>query len=116
MEMPRAFSSGRRSVSTPVSVFTRSVLPWSIWPAVATITSFPSLLDAFQVEMLQLLHEFPLATQASQVHDERSVLHAPYHRNGKDAERLRDPGGERAAALAGRGDRDTGAREQVHGQ
>ena len=35
--MPRAFSSGRRSVSTPVSALTSVVLPWSIWPAVATI-------------------------------------------------------------------------------
>jgi len=37
MERPRAFSSGRRSVSTPVNAFTKTVLPWSMWPAVATI-------------------------------------------------------------------------------
>ena len=33
----RFFSSGRRSVSTPVSDFISSVLPWSTWPAVAII-------------------------------------------------------------------------------
>ena len=30
--MPRAFSSGSRSVSTPVSARTSAVLPWSMWP------------------------------------------------------------------------------------
>ena len=30
MVIPRAFSSSRRSVSVPVSAFTRAVLPWSI--------------------------------------------------------------------------------------
>ena len=37
MVMPRAFSSGRRSASMPVSARTRVVLPWSMWPAVPTI-------------------------------------------------------------------------------
>jgi len=36
--MPRAFSSGRRSVSVPVSALTSEVLPWSMWPAVPTTT------------------------------------------------------------------------------
>src|SRR5262249_53156607 len=36
-EMPRAFSSFSRSVSTPVSLRTSAVLPWSMWPAVPTI-------------------------------------------------------------------------------
>src|SRR5207244_7528603 len=36
--MPRAFSSGKRSVSIPVSAFTSDVLPWSMWPAVPTTT------------------------------------------------------------------------------
>src|SRR6266550_832463 len=36
--MPRAFSSGRRSVSMPVSALTSEVLPWSMWPAVPTTT------------------------------------------------------------------------------
>src|SRR5215208_7732103 len=46
--MPRAFSSGRRSVSLPVSAFTSHVLPWSMWPAVPTVSgiSEPSLLLA----------------------------------------------------------------------
>ena len=34
MEIPRRFSSSSRSVSTPVSVRTRAVLPWSMCPAV----------------------------------------------------------------------------------
>ncbi len=38
MVIPRRFSSGSRSVSTPVSAFTSAVLPWSIWPAVPRIT------------------------------------------------------------------------------
>ena len=41
IEMPRSFSSLRRSVSTPVSARTSVVLPWSIWPAVPMITSRP---------------------------------------------------------------------------
>ncbi len=36
--MPRRFSSGRRSASTPVSALTRVVFPWSMWPAVPTMT------------------------------------------------------------------------------
>ena len=36
--MPRRFSSSSRSVSTPVKARTRAVLPWSMWPAVPTIT------------------------------------------------------------------------------
>ena len=38
--MPRAFSSGSRSVSTPVSARTSAVLPWSMCPAVPTTTCF----------------------------------------------------------------------------
>src|SRR5881409_2679474 len=36
--MPRSFSSFRRSASIPVSALTNAVLPWSICPAVPTIT------------------------------------------------------------------------------
>src|SRR5262245_38371742 len=39
MVIPRAFSSGRRSVSTPVRALTSEVLPWSMWPAVPRIRS-----------------------------------------------------------------------------
>src|SRR5262245_4737876 len=107
MEMPRAFSSGRRSVSTPVSVFTSRVLPWSMWPAVATIMlkkwlvsrySFLDLraaemplaratrneqratLSYLEVKLLQLIHELLLVPviQAAQIHDERAVLDPPY--------------------------------------
>src|ERR1700692_2526421 len=38
--MPRRFSSSRRSASIPVSAFTSEVLPWSICPAVPTMTDF----------------------------------------------------------------------------
>ena len=40
MVMPRAFSSGSRSVSVPVSALTSDVLPWSMCPAVPTTTCF----------------------------------------------------------------------------
>ena len=40
MVMPRLFSAGRRSVSTPVSLCTRAVLPWSTCPAVPMIILF----------------------------------------------------------------------------
>ena len=40
MVIPRAFSSGRRSVSVPVSALTSEVLPWSMCPAVPTTTCF----------------------------------------------------------------------------
>ena len=36
--MPRACSSGSRSVSLPVSARTSHVLPWSMWPAVPTVS------------------------------------------------------------------------------
>src|SRR6185312_434135 len=38
MEMPRARSSGRRSVSFPVSARTSHVFPWSMCPAVPTVS------------------------------------------------------------------------------
>ena len=44
MEMPRFFSSFRRSVSTPVRARTRAVLPWSIWPGGAGDDVFHSSL------------------------------------------------------------------------
>src|ERR671923_95180 len=36
--MPRACSSGSRSVSLPVKARTSHVLPWSMWPAVPTVS------------------------------------------------------------------------------
>src|SRR4051812_3999588 len=36
--MPRSRSSGSRSVSTPVSARTSTVLPWSMWPAVPRVS------------------------------------------------------------------------------
>src|ERR1700686_4108384 len=38
--IPRRFSSSRRSASMPVRAFTSEVLPWSICPAVPTMTDF----------------------------------------------------------------------------
>jgi hypothetical protein len=38
IEIPRAFSSGSRSVSTPVNARTSAVLPWSMWPAVPSVS------------------------------------------------------------------------------
>src|SRR3954453_16173116 len=40
--MPRSCSSGRRSVSTPVSARTSTVLPWSMWPAVPRVSGCTS--------------------------------------------------------------------------
>src|SRR5216684_5631338 len=44
IEMPRCFSSLRRSVSMPVRARTRAVLPWSMWPAVPAMIFFIPLL------------------------------------------------------------------------
>ena len=41
--MPRSFSSGSRSGSTPVSARTRADLPWSMWPAVPRTSPFAAL-------------------------------------------------------------------------
>ena len=38
---PRAFSSGNRSGSVPVRASTSVDLPWSTWPAVATVRTAP---------------------------------------------------------------------------
>src|SRR3990172_6420388 len=40
MEMPRSFSSFRRSVSMPVRALTSVVLPWAMCPAVPTMMCF----------------------------------------------------------------------------
>src|SRR5258708_4445981 len=42
--MPLSFSSLSRSVSMPVSARTKAVFPWSMWPAVPTMTFFMALL------------------------------------------------------------------------
>src|SRR5262249_18456343 len=38
--IPRRFSSSRRSASIPVRALTSEVFPWSMWPAVPTMTDF----------------------------------------------------------------------------
>ena len=40
MVMPRRFSSSRRSASMPVNALTSAVFPWSMCPAVPTMTDF----------------------------------------------------------------------------
>src|SRR5207247_2537329 len=42
--MPRSFSAGKRSVSLPVSARTSQVLPWSMWPAVPTVSGIRPML------------------------------------------------------------------------
>src|SRR5688572_24020603 len=87
MEMPRAFSSGRRSVSTPVSVLTRRVLPWSMCPAVATIMSvFRSAYARSKLELAELRDEFRFAVEAAQVHDESAFVDTPDDRHRKRPE------------------------------
>ena len=44
--MPRAFSSGSRSVSMPVSARTSAVLPWSMWPAVPSVSARAAVTQA----------------------------------------------------------------------
>ena len=53
--MPRAFSSGKRSVSMPVSALTSEVLPWSMWPAVPTLQLLTEPLVAVRRRAQRLL-------------------------------------------------------------
>src|SRR3954447_2117085 len=56
MEMPPFCSSGRRSVSLPVSARTSHVLPWSMWPAVPTVRGIEATLPRRKLPaMLRLL-------------------------------------------------------------
>ena len=71
--MPRAFSSFRRSASTPVSAFTSAVLPWSMWPAVPTITGRRSWEGG---------EEAGLVVEAAQVEDDGAALDAADDRDG----------------------------------
>src|SRR6202049_845307 len=73
MEIPRCFSSLRRSVSMPVKARTRAVLPWSMWPAVPMIMFFIStflILAPLRAQVQANAHaEAPL-----QAEDEEAVV------------------------------------------
>src|ERR1700694_56732 len=69
MEIPRCFSSLRRSVSMPVKARTRAVLPWSMWPAVPMIMFFISTLLILAPLKAQVQAEIPV-----QAADEESVV------------------------------------------
>src|SRR5436190_1164823 len=70
MLMPRAFSSGRRSVSTPVRAWTSVLLPWSMCPAVPTIMA--SLLQR-RAQRAELHAQRARVLQAAQV-EQQPVL------------------------------------------
>src|SRR6185369_4748411 len=120
MEMPRAFSSFRRSVSTPVSAFTSEVLPWSMWPAVPTIIWFlrsfgsydhlvptiiwflrslraghhmvrPSVGAILGAEQRELFDKALLVFETAQVQAESAVADAPDHGHRQLAERPLHP-------------------------
>src|SRR4051812_46614125 len=75
MVMPRRFSSGRRSVSMPVSARTSEVLPWSMWPAVPTTRLWRGMRNALYVsgqtlpvDLAQLRrHVHPLSHELLQI-------------------------------------------------
>src|SRR5688500_10212582 len=52
MEIPRRCSSGRRSVSFPVSARTSHVLPWSMCPAVPIVSGISEALDEKQARIV----------------------------------------------------------------
>src|SRR3954447_21605895 len=53
--MPRRCSSGRRSVSLPVSARTSQVLPWSMCPAVPTVSAMPKKLQALDHDQARVV-------------------------------------------------------------
>src|SRR2546427_352545 len=115
MEMPRAFSSLRRSVSTPVSARTRVVLPWSMWPAVPMIMRSSS----GDVQQRQLFGEGRLVgcLQAAQVQPQSVVMQPADDGAGQAAQAGLQPG-ELAAGLAtvGRMQAQAPAGQGFHGE
>src|SRR5439155_21275431 len=86
--MPRAFSSGSRSVSIPVSAFTSDVLPWSMWPAVPTTTCREALPSADGTgERPREGGHFGREDRAT-VEQQAVVGDAPGDRGRRDAQRL----------------------------
>ena len=73
--MPRAFSSGRRSVSMPVSAFTSDVLPWSMCPAVPTTTWWAPPCACRASERLDQLRHLP--RQHRPAVEEQAIVHEP---------------------------------------
>src|SRR5215218_3798242 len=57
--MPRSCSSGRRSVSVPVSARTSQVLPWSMCPAVPTVSATDGTLPPETIPAARQLRHVP---------------------------------------------------------
>src|SRR5687768_14049467 len=113
MEMPRAFSSGRRSASTPVSARTRAVLPWSICPATPTIMGRRSLRRERQAGEGGEERAFVGRREAAQVGQQPPLADAADHRLVAVAQ----GGGERFYRAFGRGgDRERSARQRGGGR
>ena len=111
--MPRAFSSGRRSVSTPVSARTSVVLPWSIWPAVATIMR--ELLRARACKLMRRMPASSLRGSAGRARNAPSAMR-PITGHRQRAERSRRCAGARALCRSPSCDRDAGARQRLDRQ
>src|ERR1700742_2488517 len=63
MEIPRAFSSGSRSVSTPVNARTSAVLPWSMCPAVPSVCAILDRMPSFD-EVARAIAGIPFMSPA----------------------------------------------------
>jgi hypothetical protein len=106
--MPRRFSSGRRSVSTPVRARTSAVLPWSMWPAVPMIIArrrptrhavFPALERAQRAPVAQvMLEKLAQQTQVGATH--RTLVYG-----------MRDAGGPRPQRRPGLGRKGSSSRK-----
>src|SRR5207253_8266496 len=55
MEIPRCCSSGSRSVSLPVSARTSQVLPWSMCPAVPTVSAMARTLQTLDHDQARVV-------------------------------------------------------------
>ena len=112
MVMPRAFSSGRRSVSTPVSARTSAVLPWSMWPAV------PTIMRRFRTGAAAASwpRKACCVLQAAQVEPQGAVGDAADHRDGQPARNAASRRAERPAASADRAHHQGVARQPIDRQ
>ena len=125
---PRAFSSGKRSGSVPVSASTSVDLPWSTWPAVATTLTLASpwprrdhaqraaeSLVVGRVDRAQVAHHRAVAARARPRVPTRKTSQRGVdvgHRE-RDAGRRDRPAGHRAAAGRGLGVDDRRRRAAV---
>src|SRR5215475_9707255 len=104
MLMLRRFSSGSRSVSTPVSALTSVVLPWSLWPADPTIID--QYLPLFRrrslergAECRKLRRQQRRLFEAAQIEQQPVFADATDHRQGQRAQRAREFFEQRASTL-----------------